>query len=151
MRLRPAVKLSRLPRQVPSTDSNDRETNMKKKNSSGRDALWVEQQTGKPCSALGAVVAQVLGEVAGGIEKAPINPLKIDWQGKRQVEVIWKSPLASGCSSELAKLLICCGQRGLRLLLTAVAPGLMRMSFSMHTDGGPCPDKEGRCHCETHH
>lgn len=116
-----------------------------------RDPQWVEDVTGKNCSALGAIVAQVLGEVADGIEKAPINPQKINWQGKNHIEVIWKSPLASGCSSELTKLLICCGQRGLRLILTAVAPGLMRMSFSRHGDGSSCPDEAGQCHCEAHH
>ena len=142
---------SRRPRPAaPLIDVTDRENNMKK-NIPKHEVQWIQNVTGKQCSTLGATVAQVLAEVADGIEKAPINPAKINWQGKSHVEVIWKSPLASGCSSELAKLLICCGQRGLRLVLTAVAPGLMRMTFSRHDDGGPCPDDQGHCHCEAHH
>lgn len=95
-------------------------------------AKWLSETFHIVPSALGELVANILGYVGGGLYNCPIDLRKVDWTRQTFIEVVWSGDLTNWDDSSLSRLWVLCHRNMVRIQIGAT----VTESFERNDYGG---------------
>lgn len=96
-----------------------------------RGSDWIKSALKKDMSPFGETVADILGDVFGGIYHLAEKSLRqADWANPDNVEIYTDQELATTDSNALTRLVVLCHDRCVRLRIRGKAPAYVALRFS---------------------